>query len=944
MKQILKRLELISTSIQIDDEEIIELQIMKLEKLELDDEVRKILSKLEEFDYGSAAVDIECYLKKFTGVVEYIDPEVQGLRLELKMLEKKLQSLSELKTEYLNDIDEFNTQYSIKLGEIIRKILKLEEEKLQEAIDEKQKEYDERKKTYEETKETVKEIEQTLDELEEILDAIDEDDADYEELKSTYEALKEEQQKLEDELEEQEEELEHAKEEMEDDPLFEEYSKAKTNYEEFNNEYEEIKHTIDDRYDLNEEEKAKLKKLFRKASRLCHPDLVADKLKEQAHTLMLQLNETYAKKDLGLVTKLLLSLESGTGFALASDSIDDKNILKAKIAEFRESIETFEADIASIKQDETFETIQNIDDMDTYFEELYEELYEELKLQYDALKKSDIVLLEDDEMDAMEDTEPDLLSEDEDVNYFSTTATAKSLDFNARPHLFDRLMELNLLYKDAENHYRLTEKGEALGGKYFENEKGEQWVVWREHALDGIIAELKENLGFVSPEAHKLTPHQRKVYNEIISDLNDIFKGDYEDNRISLSGSAGVGKTFLTIKIIQELQKNNFNTVVTAPTHKALSVIGDSLKKYGIKGVKLRTLHSFLHLKMDIEEETGKKIFVPNTEKKDKEYAGVLIVDESSMIGNDLFDYINDEIQSKRVGAVLFVGDPYQLPPVNSEKNSIFTLQQSYMLKQVIRQKEDSYIITIATKIRDCIINKDFSHSINSFFASQMEGLEIFDDRGAFLSAFYGTGHNGWDNKNQIIADYTNDSVNFYNKVVRDEYWRVKGNHHPKQLEVGDVVIFQDSYLAGDEIRFDNGSVAKIKKCSKALDKKYKWEYWLCVDEYGDEFKVMSNESNPTYMNMLEGKIEIAKNATPGFARRNSWVDYYKLKERYASIKFNYASTIHKLQGSTYETVFIDIRKMQNLYRYSENVEKEFLYRLLYVAVTRASDDIVVLK
>ena len=63
-----------------------------------------------------------------------------------------------------------------------------------------------------------------------------------------------------------------------------------------------------------------------------------------------------------------------------------------------------------------------------------------------------------------------------------------------------------------------------------------------------------------------------------------------------------------------------------------------------------------------------------------------------------------------------------------------------------------------------------------------------------------------------------------------------------------------------------------------------------------------------------------------------------------AFIKFNYASTIHKLQGSTYETVFIDIRKMMNLYKYSDKASPEFLYRLLYVAVTRASRDIVILR
>lgn len=128
------------------------------------------------------------------------------------------------------------------------------------------------------------------------------------------------------------------------------------------------------------------------------------------------------------------------------------------------------------------------------------------------------------------------------------------------------------------------------------------------------------------------------------------------------------------------------------------------------------------------------------------------------------------------------------------------------------------------------------------------------------------------------------------------------------------------------------------------MDEKLGLGYWLCTDEYGEDFRVIDNASNPKYMDMLQQKMDVAKKAKRGFDRRNKWIDYYGLKEKFASIKFNYASTIHKLQGSTYETVFIDIRKMMNLYKYSDKASPEFLYRLLYVAVTRASRDIVILR
>jgi hypothetical protein len=100
MIQILKRLEIIKSSIAIEDEEVIELQVMKLQKLDIDDDVKAIVTHLEAMNYAKAMKDIEAYILRYSGVVEYVDSEVQGLKLELKSLESKLQELVEQKTEY----------------------------------------------------------------------------------------------------------------------------------------------------------------------------------------------------------------------------------------------------------------------------------------------------------------------------------------------------------------------------------------------------------------------------------------------------------------------------------------------------------------------------------------------------------------------------------------------------------------------------------------------------------------------------------------------------------------------------------------------------------------------------------------------------------------------------------------------------------------------------
>ena len=108
MKQILKRLELIKIAIDIRDEYIIEIQVKKLISLEVDNKVDDILLKIANKNYGTVILDIDNYLKEYSGLVLYVDQEVQGLKLELKGLEKELQNLSEIKNEYLTEIEEFN--------------------------------------------------------------------------------------------------------------------------------------------------------------------------------------------------------------------------------------------------------------------------------------------------------------------------------------------------------------------------------------------------------------------------------------------------------------------------------------------------------------------------------------------------------------------------------------------------------------------------------------------------------------------------------------------------------------------------------------------------------------------------------------------------------------------------------------------------------------------
>ena len=123
-----------------------------------------------------------------------------------------------------------------------------------------------------------------------------------------------------------------------------------------------------------------------------------------------------------------------------------------------------------------------------------------------------------------------------------------------------------------------------------------------------------------------------------------------ENSNIFLTGGAGVGKSYLTKKIIKEYSKN---LIVVAPT--------------GISAVNIggQTIHSFFELSRNLSKLN--KLSFPK--KKLISYTDLIIIDEISMVSKNLFDALNKRlIEAKFRGRLLIVGDFYQLPPVNVEE------------------------------------------------------------------------------------------------------------------------------------------------------------------------------------------------------------------------------------------------------------------------------------
>jgi len=75
------------------------------------------------------------------------------------MLEQKLQDLDALKDEQFNTIDEFNTQYSLSVGDLVEKILKRKEELLVQSVAKIQEAFEEEEALYKAFKHEAKTLE-----------------------------------------------------------------------------------------------------------------------------------------------------------------------------------------------------------------------------------------------------------------------------------------------------------------------------------------------------------------------------------------------------------------------------------------------------------------------------------------------------------------------------------------------------------------------------------------------------------------------------------------------------------------------------------------------------------------------------------------------------------------------------------------------------------------
>lgn len=125
---------------------------------------------------------------------------------------------------------------------------------------------------------------------------------------------------------------------------------------------------------LSPAERHALKEMFRRASKLCHPDLVAAEFKAEANVIFIELKTAYEEHNLQRVEEILHLLERGERLARQPSRNHDKDKLQAEITYLEKRVQATRQEIETLKKSSTYQKLLNIEDWDEYFDDLKAEL------------------------------------------------------------------------------------------------------------------------------------------------------------------------------------------------------------------------------------------------------------------------------------------------------------------------------------------------------------------------------------------------------------------------------------------------------------------------------------------------------------------------------------------------------------------------------------------
>jgi len=451
-----------------------------------------------------------------------------------------------------------------------------------------------------------------------------------------------------------------------------------------------------------------------------------------------------------------------------------------------------------------------------------------------------------------------------------------------------------------------------------------------------------------------LSPEQQSA----VSQMVDFFKSG--DDIFILSGHAGTGKTTLVKGLIRYLQSEKIPSRLMASTGRAAKVL--SMKT----GLKAETMHRYIYtMSLHEMDEKSEKVNIDFRLRQNQDTPQTIyFVDESSMLSDQKSlnvslnfgsgKLLTDMLFFAEKRKIVFIGDPAQLPPVNylysPALNPDYFVRHfskrvcSFSLKGIHRFSAETGIGRNVNDMQQKI--NDLSFPYLSIRVTGNRDMHICPSEEA-LARNYAESIRKLGIDNCIMLTFSNKmaaSLNFQvrqklfgrntSRVNKGELLVVIQNNYKHSLYNGDhleILGISDSTETVAGIVFRN---IRARVLSEGA--------YVAFDGKVIDTLLNSDAQNLDAKQEYELMLDFFIRATKEGIRRNS-PDFssYMLSDPYLNalrVKYGYAITCHKAQGGEWQHVFVALEPVLFVQ------DKQYTYRWVYTAVSRAMNEIYFLQ
>jgi len=402
-----------------------------------------------------------------------------------------------------------------------------------------------------------------------------------------------------------------------------------------------------------------------------------------------------------------------------------------------------------------------------------------------------------------------------------------------------------------------------------------------------------------------------------------------------LTGSAGTGKTTVVKELLTQIKQWNplANIVLAATTNRAATIMEEIVRQ------RVRTVHKVFKLRPEVTK-FGKEALI-SSGKCEIPFGSVVIIDESSMIGDTFLKAIAN-ITTTLALKIVFVGDPFQLPPPNDTCSIFDGSMATFTLTQVHRQAGGNPILDKANEFREYIDGtRPEMPKLQTCINTKGEGIHVLS-HADFITQFVSkyVNYTAGAPIDIPLCTFTNDSAIGYNTMVRKATYFLSGEIKP--FYPGERLIANSVVLFGKDTIINNNEVVHVISYTPSTpkDSLYNGMRGYMVTVKGDYISNIKSDIKRVFVPesklSLETALKVLKDTALKSRSKHDWVSFYALKNSIADLRPPFAGTTHKAQGGTFPAIFIDTININKCR------DTRTRARLMYVALTRATTNVYI--